>query len=297
MRRHHEQYFSRVSSPVYVEFLRLWRIAEKYGVLPGAAESEKRRKFQEAVVRAALRIGILSPHGTADSLRDWWEAALEVAFWVRLLDDLNTEGPTLPEDFWLVCESTWDVEIYTRRELEELAELDPVGKEMLGSANVRWRKPRDHKDGGLSTKASGLIHIAQNASSKKAKGSSTVTPAEARAAIAQECLFPPFIREAFKHSTPQAGDTLGLPTVLRARVGSLDWARYELAQLYGAIQTRTCASPSCGAVFVPSRKDARFCSNTCKESVKKARKRERRRGASSTAQPVTTLTQPLKEKE
>lgn len=268
VRRDIGQHFSEVAARVHVEFLKLWKVAEKYGYSPferhidaeEIRQHEGEKKFREAVAGVALRAGILSPHGTADSIHDWWKAALEVAVWAHILrafEDINAEM-MLPEWFWPSIEMEWGIE----------------------GLHI--------PEGARQKQVLSLIRSAQGGYSKYAGGDGTIKTREARSIIAQSCLFPQFITPAMMYSTPHAQTGLGLPTVLRAEVGALDWARYELAQLYGAVQTRTCALSSCSAVFVPKNRSGRFCSPTCRGNEKKARQRASAKAVDS----VTTASQP-----
>ena len=266
------QHASKLAPRVHSEFLRLWQVAENYHYSPfgeqgesvSAQQREGERRFRDAATGVALRAGILSPYGTADSIYDWWIAALEVAVWVDVLNTFEmTESAVIPEDFWSGIEIYWGV-------------AGPYAPE-----------------GTRLKKIYSLLKAAQVESRKNADVNGLVKKQDARSAIAQFCLFPLFMRTALMHSTPQAERGGGLPTVLRASVGALDWAHYELAQLYGAVQTRTCASLSCGGVFVPRRSNERFCSSTCKVREQKARQRAAARAAS----PVTTVSLPQEEAE
>lgn len=52
--------------------------------------------------------------------------------------------------------------------------------------------------------------------------------------------------------------------------------REEYAREHGPLE-RMCANPECGAMFTPSRRDARTCSRVCRSRVAQRRRTERDR--------------------
>ena len=279
---------------VHTEFMRLWRVIEKHGMDFGAVQGA----FQDAVIKVALRVGILSPHGIADSLLDWWAAALEVAVWADLLSALTEVGNgPLPAEFWPSCEVCWGAQDYTVQELRELAKNDDWLKGMLAQGYTAFRFDTSREDSGKASKAAALLATARSGAVRRAgnegRNHDQVNATDVRASVAQDCLYAPFVRQALPHSQLTMGQGIGVPTILRVEVGALEWARLELAQIYGATTTKACGSLTCSVVFTPSRNDERFCSKRCKEREKKARQR----ASQSLSRFVTTASQPPREAE
>jgi len=257
---------------IYPEFLNLWREVEKHGVdfnvIHGA--------FQSKVLGVALHAGILSPHGTADGLHDWWAAALEVTVWVRLLRALQeTDSGPLPLEFWSSCEQDWEIQPYDLHDLKVLAERDEWLRGMLDQGYTTFLPHLGENDNGQIQFVNGLLTAARTSAERRAvERGRQVEAADVRAGVAQDHLYTPFLRQGLPRSTLTLGQANGIPSTLNVRVGALDWARYELALLYGSTNTRACASPSCNVVFIPSRRNQQFCGARCKEREKKIRQRK-----------------------
>lgn len=240
----------RLEASVTITLSRLW----PHAIKKGAEEAES--PFRKAVQRAVERIGLLDPWGDerqtrvfldthllpiGDVLASWFYAALFGWFWQQLLQ--RTEAMPFPATV---------VEMDRLRSgLEtELPETTFAFNFSEGFSNLFdygpgfWTTEAPSREAWLAKMSSHFHHKARQALGFR------IIP------------------------NPSEG-------ALYARVGALDWAWYELGELYApASGTRNCANPRCRHMFIPGAFGGgyKYCSKTCQNTKNMNDKRVRAKG-------------------
>jgi hypothetical protein len=240
---------------------------------------DDRDNFMEKVREFAENYGILHPQplvirfgagqyghnvlgtlGEGDSFDNWREAVCEVKFWQIVLKHVKDFADDSKIMLW--SSEFWKL----TREKVDYSHSDDFTQEVIDRLVLNAMQAIDGVAPVLTTRRG-------KRATPEEKKKNRVAPGLEIAAIAENYLLYTFSTNSNERLLYRDGNLI-------ARVGVLDWARYELAVLYtGLNELRPCARDTCGRLFMPNDDRFEYCSRECRDKAKYSRRHEKEKAA------------------